>query len=353
MLSRCRFRGQTLARFISYKDFYIETYGCQMNFADTELISTILTRSGYSFANSPKEAVTLLCNTCSIRQHAENRVFSRIEELRNTTHKQGLIGVVGCMAKKLTREKCVQHGIDFVVSPDCYRELPQVIKSAYEISSPQIYSKSISTECYDEIYPDCRDTASPNSRISIARGCNNMCSYCIVPFAKGRERSRSATTIVEQFSRLTQQRTTKQVTLLGQNVNSYCDNSDLNKPVKFPELLETLARCNPEVRIRFMSPHPKDFPVELLEVIARHSNICNTIHLPMQSGSNSVLKRMRRHYTVESYMELVNRIRSIIPGVGLTTDLIAGFCDETEQEVEETLQVLKAIQFDSVPSLHI
>ena len=348
MFSRLKPKFSPFLRCISYKDFYIETYGCQMNVADTDLMKTILMRAGYNLASTPTGAKTLLCNTCSIRQHAEDKVFNREKILRATTHKQGLIGIVGCMAKKLTEEKCKQYGIDFVVSPDCYRELPQVIKYASENCVLQMCVKSVNTECYDDIYPDCKYGNNPNSYISITRGCNNMCSYCIVPFAKGKERSRKATTIIEEYKQLINKEGTKQITLLGQNVNSYCDNSDPNKPVNFSELLETLARYNPEIRIRFTSPHPKDFPLELLHVISKYNNICNHIHLPLQSGSNSVLKRMLRHYTIESYIELVNRIRSIIPNVGLTTDVIAGFCDETEEEFNDTLKALKTIKFDYV-----
>jgi tRNA-2-methylthio-N6-dimethylallyladenosine synthase len=252
------------------------------------------------------------------------------------------------MAKKLTEQKCMQYGIDFVVSPDCYRELPQVIKDANDSSSLQMCVKSLNTECYEDIYPDCKYEKNPNSSISITRGCNNMCSYCIVPFTKGKERSRRATTIIEEYERLVSQEGTRQITLLGQNVNSYCDDSDPNKLVKFPELLEILARRNADIRIRFMSPHPKDFPLELLHVISKYDNICNYVHLPLQSGSNSVLKRMLRRYTIESYMKLVDTIRSIIPNVGLTTDVIAGFCGETEEEFNDTLKAFRTIKFDYV-----
>ena len=243
-----------------------------MNVADTELIKSILRRSGYSLSNSLEESITLLCNTCSIRQNAEDKVIRRIKELRATSHRKGLIGIVGCMAKRINLNKCKEYNIDFVVSPDCYRDLPRIIENVHITSIPQISTQSSQTECYDDIYPDCRENSNnnPNAFVSITRGCNNMCSYCIVPFARGRERSRKAQSIIEEFRQMSERVGIRQITLLGQNVNSYYDNSDPNKPVKFSQLIKSLADKHPDIRIKFLSPYPKDFPTELLEIGRAH-----------------------------------------------------------------------------------
>ncbi len=356
----------------TYKDFFVETYGCQMNVADSQLIGSILTRAGFSPAEDASHAGTVIFNTCAVRQHAEDRVIKKISELRMGVHRKGLIGLVGCMSKRYgTPEQCSKLGINFVVGPDCYRKLPEIVQSAAKLaevdsdgrtqfegkirtSDDLCLTHNLPNETYSDVYPRAFEAFSvPCASISIARGCNNMCSYCVVPYARGKERSRSAESILAEFRECVGKLGAKQVTLLGQNVNSYADRGDPNgRVIKFAELLGMLAREAPDVRLRFMSPHPKDFPTPLLDTIASYPNICKQIHLPLQSGSNTVLQRMRRNYTREKYMALVDEIRTKIPGAGIGTDIICGFCGETEEEFRETLDLVQRVRFDSVSCVY-
>jgi len=324
------------------KTFFIETYGCQMNFSDSEIVASILIKENFSEAATLEEAGLILLNTCSIRDNAEQRIFNRLRHLKSLKKKnKGLmIGILGCMAERL-KEQLFEDGIvDIVAGPDSYRELPQLIYQAGEHG--QAFNILLSAEgTYADINPVRIDSNGVSAFISIMRGCQNFCSYCVVPYTRGKERSRAAGTIINEATTLYNEGF-REITLLGQNVNSYN-----YEQIRFPKLLSLVAEINPRLRIRFATSHPKDLSDELINVIAAYDNICKSIHLPLQSGSNRILKLMKRNYTRESYMAIIDKIYSQIPGCSISTDIISGFCSETWQDHEDTLDIMKRAAYDS------
>ena len=319
---------------------YIETYGCQMNVNDSEVILSILQDAGYALTEDIGSADVILANTCSIRDNAEQRIWGRIDQFRIQKKKRKgvIIGIVGCMAERLKDE--LLKAVDIVAGPDSYRTLPDLL-NAVTPDSPQINVLLSHEETYAEISPVRLDRNGISAFISIMRGCNNVCSYCIVPYTRGRERSRDAHTIVREAQELWANGY-KEVTLLGQNVDSYHW-----EDVNFAKLLEMVAEVNPQLRVRFSTSHPKDISDEVIYTMARHENICRHIHLPVQSGSSSMLDKMRRKYDREWYLERVDKIRSVMPDCGITTDVIAGFSGETEQDHQDTLSLMEKVVFDS------
>ena len=323
---------------------YIETYGCQMNVNDSEVILSILQDEGYALTDSIEEADVILANTCSIRDNAEQRIWGRIDQFKIQKRNRAgvVIGIVGCMAERLKDE--LLKTVDIVAGPDSYRSLPELLK-AVRPDSPQINVLLSHEETYADISPVRMDKNGISAFISIMRGCNNVCSYCIVPYTRGRERSRDAFTIVREAQELWENGY-KEVTLLGQNVDSYNWEGPEGK-VGFAQLLEMVAAVNPELRVRFSTSHPKDISDEVIYTMARHENICRHIHLPVQSGSSIMLEKMRRKYDREWYLERVEKIRSVMPDCGITTDVIAGFSGETEQDHQDTLSLMEKVVFDS------
>ena len=319
---------------------YIETYGCQMNVNDSEVILSILQDAGYVLTENIEEADVILANTCSIRDNAEQRIWGRIDQFKIQKRKRKgvVIGIVGCMAERLKDE--LLKAVDIVAGPDSYRSMPELLK-AVTPESPQINVLLSHEETYADISPVRLDKNGISAFISIMRGCNNVCSYCIVPYTRGRERSRDAHTIEREATELWENGY-KEVTLLGQNVDSY-----LWEDVNFAKLLEMVAEINPELRVRFSTSHPKDISDEVIYTMAKHENICRHIHLPVQSGSSIMLEKMRRKYDREWYLERVDKIRSVMPDCGITTDVIAGFSGETEQDHKDTLTLMEQVVFDS------
>ena len=328
------------------KKFYIETYGCQMNVADSEVVAAFLTDKCYLHTKEKEEADIILVNTCSVRENAEQRVRGRVQgfsEIRKRNPRL-LVGIMGCMAERLGEKLFEEEkNVNLIVGPDAYMDLPLLIEKA-DRGEKAINIELSTTETYKDICPSRIDETSISGFVSIMRGCNNFCTYCIVPYTRGRERSRSPHSIVSEVMDL-QRRGYKEVTLLGQNVNSYCYKDDQTE-IKFPALLEMVAQTVPQMRIRFATSHPKDMSDETLETIARWSNICKAIHLPVQSGSNSVLKDMNRKYTREWYLDRISAIRRIIPDCGISTDVFVGFHNETEEDFRETLELMEEVGFD-------
>ncbi|MDD4031656.1 MAG: tRNA (N6-isopentenyl adenosine(37)-C2)-methylthiotransferase MiaB [Bacteroidales bacterium] len=321
---------------------YIETYGCQMNVSDSEVVASILKDAGYVTVHSYGQADLILINTCAIRDNAEQKIRNRLDVFRQEKKKrpQLLIGIIGCMAERL-KEKLLEEvkSLDLVAGPDAYRDLPNLLRTAG--SGQQAMNVLLSMEeTYADISPVRLDKNKVSSFVSIMRGCNNMCAYCIVPYTRGGERSRDAGTILREVQELSDMGY-KEVTLLGQNVDSYDWNG-----VSFAQLLSRVAEINPLLRVRFSTSHPKDMSEEVLHAMARYDNICKSIHLPVQSGSSAVLQRMKREYTREWYLDKIASIRRILPEATLSTDLIAGFCGETEEEHQETLSLMKEVRYD-------
>jgi tRNA-2-methylthio-N6-dimethylallyladenosine synthase len=315
-----------------------------MNFADTEIVNSILMEKGHQPVAKPEDADIIFINTCSIRDNAEQKVWNRLKYFRSLKRKNKeqdiTIGVLGCMAERvreqfLDKEKLV----DIVVGPDAYRDIPNLLDEVDDGRKAVNVILSLE-ETYADISPVRTTGNGILAFVSVMRGCDNMCSFCVVPFTRGRERSRDINSILDEIKVLSDQGY-KEVSLLGQNVNSYNDNG-----VRFADLMYQVSKVNPEMRVRFSTSHPKDFPDELLHVIAEQKNICNYIHIPVQSGNNEVLRRMRRTYTRESYLELISNMRTIIPGVGLSTDIIAGFCGETEEQHQDTLSLFSEVRYD-------
>lgn len=329
------------------KKLYIETYGCQMNVGDSEVIFSILADEGYERTESIDEADVILANTCSIRDNAEQRIWGRLDQFQKQKESKpdAVIGIVGCMAERL-KDKLIETGkVDLVAGPDSYRTLPTLLRDIAP-DKPQINVLLSHEETYADIVPVRTDRNGVSAFISIMRGCNNVCSYCVVPYTRGAERSRDPQTIVAE-ARDVFSKGYKEVTLLGQNVDSYrWKPADGGKEVSFPELLEAVAGISPDLRVRFATNHPKDISDELIAVMAAHENICEHIHLPVQSGSNRLLEKMRRRYTREWYLDRVAKIREAMPGCGITTDVIAGFCSETEEDHQDTLRIFKEVGFD-------
>ena len=334
--------------------FYIESYGCAMNFADSEIVASILHDQGFGATRDFSEADLVLINTCSIREKAEQTVRKRLNDLRQIKkNKPGaLIGILGCMAERLKSKLLEEERlVDLVVGPDAYRSLPSLIQEA-ETGQKAVNVLLSREETYADISPVRLVTNGVNSFVSIMRGCNNMCTFCVVPFTRGRERSRDPHSILRECRELFEQGY-KEITLLGQNVDSYfwtpsdaASPDGWGQPVTFANLLEQTAKIDPSLRIRFSTSHPKDITDEVLHVIARNDNICKYIHLPVQSGSNRILQLMNRTYTREWYMAKVDRIRELIPGCGISSDIIAGFCTETEEDHQLTLELMEYCQYD-------
>ncbi|XP_077540139.1 mitochondrial tRNA methylthiotransferase CDK5RAP1 [Haemaphysalis longicornis] len=356
---------------------HFETYGCQMNVNDTEVAWSVLKNAGFEKSNSADEADVVLIMTCAIREGAEGKIWSKINHLkaikkrRQASRSKPLqIGILGCMAERL-KEKLVEKekAVDIVAGPDSYRDLPRLLALAHSGQVGVNVQLSLD-ETYADVVPVRLNENSKSAFVSIMRGCNNMCSYCIVPFTRGRERSRPLATILDEVRALSDQGV-KEVTLLGQNVNSYRDTSAESQALierssggplplskgfrtiyrlpsgglRFADLLDRVSQVDPEMRIRFTSPHPKDFPDEVLEVIRERDNICKQIHLPAQSGNDAVLERMRRGYTRGAYLDLVHRIRDVLPGVALSSDFICGFCGETEEAHQDTMSLVDQVQY--------
>ncbi|MFT4152531.1 tRNA (N6-isopentenyl adenosine(37)-C2)-methylthiotransferase MiaB [Parafilimonas sp.] len=337
------------------KKFYIESYGCQMNFSDSEIVASILQSGGFGATRNYEEADLVLLNTCSIREKAEQTVRKRLTEFRKIKEaKPGLlVGVLGCMAERLKSKFLEEEKlVDIVVGPDAYRTLPVLIEEA-ETGQKSVNVLLSREETYADISPVRLDSNGVTAFVSIMRGCNNMCSFCVVPFTRGRERSRDAHSIIAEAQDLFN-RGYKEVTLLGQNVDSYYWAPPLNplsrggkeEAVTFAKLLEMVAQVSPELRVRFSTSHPKDITDEVLLTMARYDNICNYIHLPLQSGSTRVLQLMNRTYTREWYAAKVNRIREIIPDCGISSDIIAGFCTESEEDHAGTLSMMESSAYD-------
>ena len=328
---------------------YIETYGCQMNVNDSEVILSILQDAGYCLTEDIEQANIILANTCSIRDNAEQRIWGRIDQFKLQKRKRSdvVIGIVGCMAERLKDKLLDGSEVDLVVGPDAYRALPEMLE-ALRPDSPQINVLLSREETYADISPVRMDRNGISAFISIMRGCNNVCSYCIVPYTRGAERSRDPHSIVREARQLWENGY-KEVTLLGQNVDSYFWKSPEGEEhnVNFAQLLEMVALISPEMRVRFSTSHPKDISDEVIYTMARHENICKHIHLPVQSGSSIMLEKMRRKYNREWYLERVNKIRSVIPDCGITTDVIAGFCGETVEDHQDTLTLMENVVFDS------
>ena len=323
------------------ENIYIETYGCQMNFADSEVIAAILEKAGYTVCRSAEEADFILINTCAIRDNAEQRVRHRVRELKAMQNRRHnlRVGVLGCMAERLqSRLMAEEENVSFVCGPDAYRRLPEMlaqVRSGQKAAEVELST----TETYADIEPVRLAGNGISAYISIMRGCQNYCAYCVVPYTRGRERSRDSETIVCEARTLFEQGY-REVTLLGQNVNSY------NAEIDFPELMARVAQIDPLLRVRFATSHPKDLSDKLLEVMAEYPNICRCIHLPVQSGSNRMLKLMNRKYTKEWYLDRVEAIRRYMPDCSITTDVIAGFSTETLEDHEATLELFRTVKYD-------
>ena len=333
------------------KKFYIETYGCQMNVADSEVVAAIMQNTDCEIADKIEEAEIIILNTCSIRDNAEQKVQHRLQELRGGRNRKKdtrTIGVIGCMAERMGEELVRDWGVDFVAGPDAYMDIPNLLAQC-EQGHSAVNIELSTIETYREIMP-ARIGKQISGFVSIMRGCNNFCSYCVVPYTRGRERSRDVESIKNEVLDL-QSKGYKEVTLLGQNVNSYryssIDETGNEHIVNFPELLQTIAQLVPDMRIRFTTSHPKDMSDETLQVIAQHSNLCKFIHLPVQSGSNRILKLMNRKYTREWYLDRIAAIRRILPDAAISTDVFCGFHSETIEEHQETLSLMREVGFDS------
>ena len=329
------------------KKLYIETYGCQMNVADSEVVAAVMRMADYEPCDSLDEADAVFLNTCSVRDNAEQKIIHRLEAL-HALRKKGrrlIIGVLGCMAERVKEGLLHDHHCDLVAGPDAYLTLPDLVAQA-ELGHKAINTELSLTETYRDIVPERVCGSHLSGFVSIMRGCNNFCHYCIVPYTRGRERSRDLQSILAEVRDL-QSRGYKEVTLLGQNVNSYRFEAADGTLTDFPTLLRTIARTAPDMRVRFTTSHPKDMSDETLRVIAEEPNVCRHIHLPVQSGSNRVLKAMNRKYTREWYLDRVAAIRRIIPDCGLSTDIFAGYCGETEEDHQLSLSLMRECAYDS------
>lgn len=346
-------QGESYAPFVLDKNvfkkhFYIESYGCAMNFADSEVVASILHENGFGATRNVEEADLIFINTCSIREKAELTVRKRLTEFRSLKRANPgiLVGVLGCMAERLKTQFLEEEKlVDIVIGPDAYRNLPGLIEEA-ETGQKAVNVLLSRDETYADISPIRLNSNGVNAFVSIMRGCNNMCSFCVVPFTRGRERSRDAGSIINECTALFEQGY-REVTLLGQNVDSYhWMDEETGQPVTFALLLEKVAQVSPLLRVRFSTSHPKDITDEVLFTMARYENICNYIHLPVQSGSSRILQLMNRTYSREWYISKVNRIREILPDCGLSTDMITGFCTETEEDHLQSLSLMKYCQYD-------
>ena len=331
------------------KRLFIETYGCQMNVADSEVVASVMKLAGYGTVDSLDDADAVFLNTCSIRDNAEQKIFSRLEYFASLRKKRKggrlIVGVLGCMAERVKNELIERYGVDIVAGPDSYLSLPDLVAAA-EAGEKAINVELSTTETYRDIIPRRIGHNRISGFISIMRGCNNFCSYCIVPYTRGRERSREPQSILNELEDM-RQRGFKEVTLLGQNVNSYHYVQDNGDVLGFAGLLKMVAEAAPEMRVRFTTSHPKDMNDDIIEVIASVPNVCKHIHLPVQSGSNAVLKAMNRKYTREWYLDRIAAIRKAMPDCGITTDMFTGFHGETEDDFGQTLSLMREVGFDS------
>jgi tRNA-N(6)-(isopentenyl)adenosine-37 thiotransferase enzyme MiaB len=328
---------------------YIETYGCQMNVNDSEVVLSILEKAGYRSCGTLDQADLILINTCSVRDNAEQRVLGRLDVFRQEKKRRGsvVVGVLGCMAQRMKEKLLDNPAVDFVAGPDAYRDVPRLV-AAVAVEGKQINTLLSHEETYADVTPVRMDREGVSAFISIMRGCNNVCSYCIVPFVRGAERSRDPQSIVREAAGLIAAGY-KEINLLGQNVDSYDwhDPEDPARRVTFADLLERVAELNPRVRVRFATSHPKDIGDAVLFAMARHANICRHIHFPVQSGSDVMLEKMRRKYTRAHYLQQVARIREILPDCAITTDVIAGFSGETDADHADTMSLFRAVRYDS------
>jgi tRNA-2-methylthio-N6-dimethylallyladenosine synthase len=326
------------------KKLFIETYGCQMNVADSEVVASIMQMDGFGITDKITEADAIFVNTCSVRDNAEQKIVQRLKYYQSIKRKKKnlVVGVIGCMAERVKDELITDHGVNIVVGPDAYLDIPNLINSV-EKGEKAINVELSKTETYRDVMP-ARIGASISGFVSIMRGCDKFCTYCVVPYTRGRERSRDVESILNEINDL-RSKNYKEVTLLGQTVNSYKYTNE-DKTILFPELLSIVAEAVPDMRIRFTTSHPKDMNDETLEVIARYPNLCRFIHLPVQSGSNEVLKRMNRKYTREWYLDRIAAIRRIIPDCSIGTDVFCGFSGETEEDHQLTLSLMKEVHFD-------
>lgn len=329
------------------KKLYIETYGCQMNVADSEVVASVMQMAGYEMCQDEAEADAIFMNTCSVRENAENKIYNRLDTL-HAEQKKGrkvILGVLGCMAERVKDDLIENHHAQLVAGPDSYLNLPDMIAQA-EAGNKAIDIALSKTETYKDIVPQRVALAKISGFVSIMRGCDNFCHYCIVPYTRGRERSRDVDSILNEVRNL-QQQGYKEVTLLGQNVNSYRFVNAEGQIVDFPQLLRLVAETAPTMRIRFSTPHPKDMSDATLRVIAEVPNVCRHIHLPIQSGSDKVLKLMNRKYNVEWYLSRVKAIRELVPDCGLSTDIFVGYHGETEADHQESLRIMREVGYDS------
>lgn len=323
------------------KKVYIETYGCAMNFSDTEIVLSVLSDFGYNETDDIKNSDVILLNTCSIRENAETRIYNRLKHL--SAHKKKnpykVIGILGCMAERLRHDLIEKEKfVDLIIGPDEYRKLPHLIDSLIETGEKGVAVQLSKVETYDDIIPIRKEGI--NSWISVMRGCDKFCTFCVVPFTRGRERSRKVESIIKEAKMLFEEGI-KDVTLLGQNVNSFNDEGN-----DFADLLGRVAKAVPEMRFRYSTSHPYDCSKKLIETMAEHDNVCNYLHLPVQSGSERVLKLMNRLYTMEQYMEIMNYAKELMPGIGLSTDIITGFPTETEEDHQMTIDLLEQVEYD-------
>ncbi len=323
---------------------FIETYGCQMNVADSEVVASIMQTIGYDLCDSVEQADVVFMNTCSVRDNAEQKIYGRLQYFQSLKRKHSLIvGVLGCMAERV-REELIQHGADLVAGPDSYLDLPNLV-SAAEQGQTAVNVELSTTETYRDVLPRRMPGSRISGFISIMRGCNNFCTYCIVPYTRGRERSRAVDSILRELNDL-QQKGFREVTLLGQNVNSYLWEGP-DGTVDFADLLHIVAEAAPEMRIRFSTSNPHDLTDKIIEAMASHKNICNHLHLCVQSGSDTILKKMNRKYTREWYLDRIKALRRYIPDCGISTDVFCGFCGETLQDQADTLSLMREVGYDS------
>ena len=331
------------------KKLFIETYGCQMNVADSEVVASVMKMAGYDTTDTLDAADAIFINTCSIRDNAEQKIFSRLNQLnalRRNRKRRLIVGIIGCMAERLKEVLINEYDVDIVAGPDSYLELPNLIASA-EAGEKAIETTLSTTETYRDIIPQRISGNKVSGYISIMRGCNNFCTYCIVPYTRGRERSREPESILNELRDL-QNKGFKEVILLGQNVNSYLFKPvDGGEPVDMAALLALVAEAAPEMRVRFTTSNPEDLSDKIIATMASHANICNHIHLPVQSGSNKILKLMNRKYTREWYLDRIAKIREAMPDCGISSDMFTGFHNETEEDFEETLSLMREVGFDS------
>jgi tRNA-2-methylthio-N6-dimethylallyladenosine synthase len=330
------------------RKLYIETYGCQMNVADSEVVASVMGDRGFTITDQYADADAILVNTCSVRDNAEKKIWNRLTFFKSLKKKNPklIVGLIGCMAERIGDELVEKKTVDLVAGPDAYRDLPFLYDKA-RLGESAVNVELTINETYDSIIPQRIGDERISGFVSITRGCNNFCTYCIVPYTRGRERSRDPRDIISEVKAQIESGT-REVTLLGQNVNSYVWHPEATrKPVKFPDLLEMVAQISPSLRVRFTTSHPKDLSDKLLKTMVAYPNICKHIHLPVQSGSSAILKKMNRKYDREWYLGRIKAIRQLLPDCGITTDIFCGFCSETEEDHQQSLQLMEEVQFDT------